>query len=385
MDIKERLLALMSAPETFAYDHHDFEENENDVIIKNVIRLFLKATTMYQAAYYARVLIDLISTFHDKGEMGPILQELNHVESMGRYQYDQHKLHFIHSINVFLLGLFIFHQFEFVRNKIKEYIKNTTPFRDDGRLNFSGDSDYTEFLYRWRFISLAHDIGTPITIYDNEVDIKEYLTGISPFFSLKINSVEQISKFCFNNNLIKELENHPIPIDEIKIQKYIDFQKNTPLKTSSGDIRFDHGIMGGLLFFRFVWDKYKKHKGELENGVSWDKQYLEYSLKDVARTIILHNVDQYDTAFRNRDIVPEINNIYDLNTKPLVWLLKITDLLQEWDKPIAKESKPLNELDKCIYDIEVNNCGIVASNYNDPQKNKIINSSLSDKNWIRFI
>ena len=71
--------------------------------------------------------------------------------------------HFIHSVNVFLLGLAVYSQNKNYRQAFKEYIDSS----DYEKYYKTEDGEFSdeEFLYRWGVASLFHDIGYPFPLF----------------------------------------------------------------------------------------------------------------------------------------------------------------------------------------------------------------------------
>ena len=84
--------------------------------------------------------------------------------------------HFIHSVNVFLLGLAIYAQNKNYRDKFKEYVQNS-PYKKYYRIKEEISDE--EFFYRWGIAALFHDIGYPVEIIGKQLKqiYKDVLDG----------------------------------------------------------------------------------------------------------------------------------------------------------------------------------------------------------------
>ena len=75
--------------------------------------------------------------------------------------------HFIHSVNVFLLGLAIYSQNKSYRDSFKAYIIES-PYEKYYKIN--EEFSHEEFLYRWGVAALFHDIGYPVEIIGKQLN-----------------------------------------------------------------------------------------------------------------------------------------------------------------------------------------------------------------------
>ena len=102
------------------------------------------ARLVYQAFFY---------TYRIPG-LEEIVDAMQNFETASSKLIPSHRDHYIHTVNVFLLGLALYDRNEKVRevvNKSMEYPDMYPEIRE-------------EFLYRWGMASLFHDVGYPLEI-----------------------------------------------------------------------------------------------------------------------------------------------------------------------------------------------------------------------------
>lgn len=262
-----------------------------------------------------------------------------------------HRDHYVHTVNVFLLGIALYAQ----NKNLRHAIDSSNQYAD------KYDRDEEEFIYRWGITALFHDVGYPL-----EIAYK----SIHEFTTMLI----QPNLTCSNGDIVclstgrKSLE--PIAIlnfPDIKALFYINvlspdrkyqdeyFKKYPELKTSpSNDLIYaisealekkltcakkaficeriqermqanlkdgllDHGIYSSIVFLKWINDAFLKAK--------WNPAYFYFPVLDAGSAIFLHN--SYDYFFR----VPPFNlPPMHIETYPLAFLLILCDRMQETDR-----------------------------------------------------
>ncbi len=356
---------------------------------------FLNATSYKEMERYSRLLMRNVFIKHGKSQdMSPALENLILFELYFDYDYrPKQKLHFWHLTNVFLLGLYLFHKVEVIKSSITNYLKNTCPsvrlairYSKNDLLNkdwqYSADSPFGEFLYRWRLASLSHDIGTPFSQVGKERGkIREMLhefSSISTIFLEDIYSVLNYRSKFLDCTLKKESDNELVyypaeyiensktifkHLDEcfnsISLEKYVENQKK---KSYNQEIYYDHGIFGALLFIIIVNNNFRLYDEQriyqFDKGI-WHPYLFRKSLMHSAKAIAMHNLDQDEEslALSLNNSTNEEFQIFDFEKDPLSWLLKISDTLQVWDKPTTEIINKSEEPEATLFgiDIEGNN------------------------------
>ncbi|MCJ7497562.1 MAG: hypothetical protein MUO78_05455 [candidate division Zixibacteria bacterium] len=254
INIKEQIQESINSKEHFAFNSSAQIQKEK---FKKLTNKFLTAKTYGESERTARRLMNFIIYQHDKATaVGPVLESLNNFELYEKYDYGQQRLHFFHQANVFLLGLFLYHSVPIINSKIDHEMELTTKdIEVDGtEMHYSGQTPFGEFLYRWRLVSLSHDLGYGISLSGNdETMIKEYLEGISTFLITDIRNLEDLWHFEYSD-LLCQLDSQ---IAEISLRDYIKYQKNNPFK---GSVYYDHGLISSLIFLRLMNEEYARHR-----------------------------------------------------------------------------------------------------------------------------
>lgn len=279
---------------------------------------------------------------------------LDLVDIMRKYEENTGKLinwqrdHFIHSVNVFLLGLAVYAQNESYRDIFKKYILKNEYYKKYYRID--GEFSHEEFLYRWGVASLFHDIGYPFEIIGKQLDkfIDDGIKNISHSYDdVKIGlDFRDFDEF----NVIAKL--HPYDYaDEYRARyadsKVLDLFKPTDImahklkldfgfdndtykaliKHLNGFVRMmteknfiDHGFFSAIL----VLNSYGKL---IQKYVKKDKDFFFYPIVDSATAILLHN-------YYNKTLQEEPFNFGKLRPKqsPISYLLILCDELQEWNR-----------------------------------------------------
>lgn len=276
---------------------------------------------------------------------------LDLVETMERYEKNTGKLierqrdHFIHSVNVFLLGLAIYSQNENYRRAFREYVEESEYEKyyktEDGELS------HEEFLYRWGIASLFHDIGYPFEIIGKQLNkfINDGVRSISNAYDVNVtidfkdfNEFNSIVKLDYDFsddfredypeskilNLFKptEIMAHKIRTDfgydRAKFKLLLDHLNNFVNYMKKNNF-IDHGFYSAIL----VLNSY----GSLIQKYGRNNSYFFYPIVDSATAILLHNYYNktlQEKPFCEEELVCEKN--------PIAYLLILCDELQEWNR-----------------------------------------------------
>ena len=290
---------------------------------------------------------------------------LNLVSLMKTYEestgdlVEKQRDHFIHSVNVFLLGLAIFSQNTTYRRIFREYILRT---EYKGYYQIDGKMSYEEFFYRWGIASLFHDIGYPII----GKQMKKFLNDGVKSISSSYQADTAIDFKDFNEfNLIMKIK--PDFADDFRNDhpeaKFLDMFKPTDIMAfniaSEFDIEIsdltrhlnnfvdimgekgflDHGFFSSILVlnsFGYLIQKYTEF---------YDMFY--YPIADSSTAILLHNYYRnvlQKKPFNQGQLQPQKN--------PLAYLLILCDELQEWNrKPYGKNDKKRNQVNELVLNV----------------------------------
>ena len=371
MNIKQQILTCLYSTRSgkdFAFTSSSHNTKKR---FSESVKDFLKASTYDEAKHRCSELYFTMLDLHDKYPiLNPAINRLNTEELFGVYKPERHRLHYSHQANVFLLGLYIFHNFEPLRNEIEREMRQTTveiqresPYQS---FRYSGGNEYGEFLYRWRLASLCHDIGTGIQLCKGEQDKIDYSLNRLPF-QRRINSIKGLVAFE-DHMLLSDLDT---ACGFIGVSDYMKYQELHPYPNH---IHHDHGIVGGLIFLRLMHEAYSRHR---ENPISrnvegtevfWHSDILSNSITQIAIAIAIHNLEMYPIALEGRT---EEIRIFDMKKHPFSWLLKISDLIQEWDKPEVDDS--LNGLPTTNLGLKISHSKILVENFPKQKHDKTVN------------
>ena len=272
--------------------------------------------------------------------------------------------HFIHSVNVFLLGLAVYSQNKNYRAAFEAYIFHSPYekfYRFDERLS------HEEFLYRWGVAALFHDIGYPVEIIgkqlnkfmndgvksisssyaaDTAIDFKDFnefntIIKKDPNFADEFTKNYPEAKFL---NLFKptdimaqKIATDFSSVDVNMVAKHLDDFVN--IMGENGFI--DHGFFSSILVlnsYGYLIQKYAKNH-----------DFFFYPIVDSATAILLHNY--YRNVLQKKPF-----NLPALHPRqsPLAYLLILCDELQEWNRqPFGikdKKRSHVNDLNLIIDD-----------------------------------
>ena len=303
-----------------------------------------------------------------KGDEISIVKEpntlLDLVKIMKKYEentgdlIEKQRDHFVHSVNVFLLGLAVYSQNKSYRDKFKHYIL-TSPYEKYYMID--GEFSHEEFLYRWGVASLFHDIGYPVEIIgkqlkkfindsvksisssygaDTAIDFKDFnefntIVKMDHDFADRFTDVYPQAKFL---NLFKptDIMAHKIAtdfggVDVNRVLTHLDSFVDT--MGESGFI--DHGFFSSIL----VLNSY----GHLMQKYAKNYDFFFYPIVDSATAILLHNY--YRNVLQKK---PFNLKAMHPSKSPLAFLLILCDELQEWNRdPFGikdKRKSRVNEL-----------------------------------------
>lgn len=338
--------SLLSYCESFFEELEMYEDiNNQGTYKKNLlhsIRNFLnetenhneKAIKVYEAFSSAYWLIEnddsIISMIH----------EMKSFEEHAGVLTDKQRDHFVHSVNVFILGLALYIKSPKFQKEFNSYITHDDMYHD------SYSTKHEEFIYRWGIASLFHDIAYPIEISLKQ--LKRYLIFISEKCGLSGKelqaSLEIKNSDIFNNlpkmNPMKELydeffEKYPdfkgyhtnsLSLIALEISKSfgIDFKKIESeiyeyVNKMSTANQIDHGYYSALIVLRWFYQLVNNHK--------WQPAYFYYPIVSSVTSIVLHNYYKF-ALMREPFHMRQMN----MENHPLSFMLILCDELQDWNR-----------------------------------------------------
>ena len=359
-----------------------YDDENNNHHYKNLLKagidVFLENENVYNAyEIYQTFFMIYQITAEDKSEKetdSSIVSEpntlLDLVKIMKKYEentgdlIEKQRDHFIHSVNVFLLGLAIYSQNKNYRDAFQEYVLKS-PYKKFYRMGNRLSNE--EFLYRWGVAALFHDIGYPVEIIgkqlkkfindgvksisssygaDTAIDFKDFnefntIVKIDPNFADEFTAHYPRAKFL---NLFKptdimaqKIATDFSNVDVNKVVKHLD-----DFVDIMGDFGFiDHGFFSSILVLNSYGYLIQKH--------AKNHDFFFYPIVDSATAILLHNY------YRNV-LQGNLFNLSEMNPResPLAYLLILCDELQEWNRrPFGikdKQKSHVNDLEIVIND-----------------------------------
>lgn len=276
----------------------------------------------------AIAIIHKILEKNDKAGLMPEIAQLAEVERQTQELQPTSRDHVVHALNTFLLGEYIYKQF--MDPVLSIYIE---PFQ-------------------WKICGLLHDVGYPLQIGARSL--------INPF----INTINSIKRGLGSKRPDIVLNMQIIGLTDLGNNKN-SFQllqsciNNWDLEI---DVRYEydqmilsnnicHGILSALTVLYLIDLMYEEYNPTRTggyypgpNGSSFDQYYFENFVVEACAAIFIHNLPH--RCFRERKISPI--------KAPLAFLLKLSDTLQEWERPFKGN----------LWGIKAENFEIVMENNN---------------------
>ena len=252
---------------------------------------------------------------------------------------DKQRDHYIHSVNVFILGLSIYTQNENFRDAFDavNMDKNNYPF--------SYDTKHEEFFYRWGVAALFHDVGYPVEIIGKQINkFINYATEVDSNVRIKthlefdnfeeFNAIAEVlprAEFtkCYYDkfpssahlDLLKPIDllAHKIHISLGIELKAITTALNNFTEVMAKNGFIDHGFYSALIVLRWY--------GFLIQNCNYKPDYFYFPILDSASAILLHNY------YKNVILKPPFDKgSLSPREHPIAYLLILCDELQEWNR-----------------------------------------------------
>ncbi|MBC2699185.1 MAG: hypothetical protein HF976_14095 [ANME-2 cluster archaeon] len=292
----------------------------------------------------AQKLIEQLVEPHRKNQLYRHITELYEVE-VATMSLTGKRDHVLHSVNTFLLGLFI----------------------NDKYLDKKVD------MFQWNISALFHDIAYPLEI--SQKIIERYFN--------KLNSIKcelDVENFTPNLNIVpkdfEKLTNNKNSFEYIQKRVYkwgldINVQKRYADMIFSNQIC--HGIISALTVLYLIDLMYQSNNPERNNNNNnhsgWEQRYFENDVVSACSAIFLHNLS--DDAFKN----------IKKNKAPLPYLLKLCDELQNWDRP---KTDMLNGDSPENYDVFIHDNKLIYKVGSESIKYEILHKieCLNDRNVV---
>ncbi|MDD5018344.1 MAG: RyR domain-containing protein [Eubacteriales bacterium] len=323
-----------------------FEDKERGhcykIFMRQAIREFLDNETKETAFAVYRAFFD-IYRITLKGSSNPfidLLDVLKKYEENAAVLIDKQRDHYIHSVNVFILGLCIYARNSKYRSAFAQTVMDKKVYP------FSYDTKNEEFFYRWGLASLFHDVGYPVEIigrqinkfidFATDVGGKEKTVNVQLSFENfdEINRIpEIIPKRVFTKCYFDQYEDS-VYIDTLKPVDLLAHKLHTSLGVDLKDVKhalddfvnvmarfgfIDHGYYSSLIVLKWY--------GYLIQSAKYKPEYFFWPVLDSASAILLHNC--YKNMMMNKPF-----NLSAMTpvTHPIAFLLILCDELQEWNR-----------------------------------------------------
>jgi len=268
-----------------------------------------------------------------------LLDALLEYEESAATLIDKQRDHYIHSVNVFILGLCVYMQNVNFRSAFDKVNLNKTSYE------YSYDTRHEEFFYRWGITSLFHDIGYPIEIIGKQIDkFLDFATRLDGHTGVKshlaydnfedINTIaEIIPKRSFIDSYYNKYDSCVYidllkPVDLLAHKLHLAF--DIDLKTIKADLDsyvsymaqngfVDHGFYSAIIILKWY--------GYLIQLAKYRPEYFFFPILDCASAILLHNY--YRNALMKSPYNLDAMSPY---AHPIAYLLILCDELQEWNR-----------------------------------------------------
>jgi hypothetical protein len=252
-------------------------------------------------------IVKSIMTAHGKKELMPPVVQLAEVEYGIREIDQQVRDHVVHALLSFLLGVFI-------------------------NERFLGPSGQTVDPFPWKLAGLFHDVGYPVQIANNLSErladqlnkIKRDLSDSRPdvHFHVVPAGINELSNDINSLDLIQErLDSWGLKINS----------KDEYIKTINSN-SICHGIISSLSVLYIIDMMYQKYNPRrtyediyYPPGINWNQSCFENYVVPACAAIFVHNLPE--RCFGSAKL--------DRNRATLPYLLRLSDCLQDWEKPSA--------------------------------------------------
>ena len=312
------------------------------VFMKQAILAFLDCETKDTAFAVYRAYFDSyrISLAGASNPFIDLLDVLKNYEENAAVLIDKQRDHYIHSVNVFILGLCIYGQNKKYRTAFRKAILNRENYP------YAYDTKNEEFFYRWGLASLFHDVGYPVEIVGRQINkFIDFATNVdSGRASVNVqlsfgnfDELNHISEVIPKREFTKCYYNFyedSIYIDMLKPVDLLAHKLHTALGVDLKTMKFalddfvntmarfgfiDHGYYSSIIVLKWY--------GHLIQSAKYKPEYFFWPVLDSASAILLHNC--YKNMLQKK---PFNFGALAPSTHPIAFLLILCDELQEWNR-----------------------------------------------------
>ncbi len=277
-----------------------------------------------------------------KGESNPfidLLDVLRSYEENAATLIDKQRDHYIHSVNVFILGLCVYAQNKNFRQAFDEVTLDKAGYQ------YSYDTKHEEFFYRWGLASLFHDVGYPVEIIGKQISkFMDFATKVDSDVKvqphLEFDNFEELNKIAevipkreFTQTYYEKFDSC-IYVDLLKPIDLLAHKLHLSLGVDLKGIKasldgfvgvmakggfIDHGYYSAIIILKWY--------GFLIQSCRFKPEYFFYPVLDSASAILLHNY------YRNVIMKPPFaRGCLSAHDHPIAFLLMLCDELQDWNR-----------------------------------------------------
>lgn len=340
------LFEKFAAEETGKEDSAELQKEYNEIL--TALHTFINAETYSNAS---KVYEAFFKLFPDSDKLSEYLHTMHLFEENVATLNNKQRDHFVHSVNVFILGLSIYGENsvmrEYINKDIMKRAETTTP------------SDlHIFFLKSWGISSLMHDIGYPVEIVQNNIqeyfqylnqNVKAENHDINPFIQFghfdRLNSISVASgEYKADNSIFMA----PIDLISNRLCQVYSMKCNGSECMTLADMKnhldsylsymqtnkfVDHGFFSAITVLRQF-----SYMADIGDVKKWET-YLDIVV-EAATAIFLHNSWRYihflqkSGKFYNKNYIKKDNSVPALSIEqfPMGYLTILCDELQDWNR-----------------------------------------------------
>lgn len=300
----------------------DLNGHNYKMLLSEAIYDFLAEPNKKKAYAVYSMFFDVYRTSAEsKKSFVDLLDMLRGYEEQASTLSDGQRDHYVHSVNVFVLGLCIYSQNRIVRDAFDREYDHEAYIRA-----FHGNQE--EFLFSWGTASLFHDIGYPLEIINNQM--QKFIAFVADKDKKEIGPFISYTDFEKFNGFASEKRNdvvfRPTDLMAEDIRKHLKTDLVCTKQTVNGFLEVmqkngfvDHGFYSAIIVLRWY--------GELLVGHDEVESIYFNQIVNAATAIFMHNA--YKNIFQKAPYSLQELNVFAF---PLAYLLILCDEAQEWNR-----------------------------------------------------
>lgn len=312
------------------------------IYIEQAILAFLRNETKETAFAVYRAFFDSYRIAL-QGASNPfidLIDALKNYEENAAVLIDKQRDHYIHSVNVFILGLCVYGQNAGYRAAFDKTVMDKREYPD------SYDTKHEEFFYRWGLAALFHDVGYPVEIVGRQInkfmdfaaDADGKNGGVGARLSFanfdELNRIAEVTPRRAFTKCYSDRHADSARIDPLKPVDLLAHKIHTSLGVDLGAVKsaldgfvdvmaglgfIDHGYYSAIIVLKWY--------GFLIQSAGYKPEYFFGPVLDSASAIVLHN--GYKSIMQRE---PFSLGALSPETHPTAFLLMLCDELQDWNR-----------------------------------------------------